>query len=63
MPIVQITTDRLPQADRSRGCLVNVTPEKAQSLIAQGFAKLVEEAPQDDKPKRGRPRKRVKADE
>jgi hypothetical protein len=38
-----ITTDRLPQADRQRGAMLEVTPEKGASLIAQGFAVAVAE--------------------
>ena len=38
-----ITTDRLPQSDRQRGAMLEVTPEKGASLIAQGFAIAVAE--------------------
>lgn len=38
-----ITTDRLPQPDRKRGALLDVSPEKGASLIAQGFAMAVAE--------------------
>jgi len=39
-----ITTDRLPQPDRQRGALLDVSDEKGASLIAQGFARAVEDA-------------------
>lgn len=39
-----ITTDRLPQPDRQRGAILDVSPEKGASLIAQGFATEIKEA-------------------
>jgi hypothetical protein len=39
-----ITTDRLPQPDRQRGALLDVSDAKGASLIAQGFARAVEDA-------------------
>jgi hypothetical protein len=41
MAKVEITTDRLPA--RPMGAVIEVTDEKAASLVAQGFAKLIEE--------------------
>lgn len=38
-----IITDRLPQPDRHRGAILDVSPEKGASLIAQGFAKAIED--------------------
>ena len=47
MTKIQITTDRLPQPDRRKGAILEVSAEKAASLQAQGFAKIIEEtAPQ-----------------
>jgi hypothetical protein len=54
---VRIITNRLPQPDRRAGAVIDVSPEKAASMIAQGFAEAVEAQPEADKPKRGRPRK------
>lgn len=45
-----ITTDRLPQPDRKRGALLDVSDEKGASLIAQGFARAVEDAKSADAP-------------
>ena len=42
---IRITTDRLPQPDRHKGAEIDVSDEKAASLIAQGFAEAVEAAP------------------
>lgn len=44
MTTIRITTDRLPQPHRRKGAILTVTPEKAASLVAQGFAVIVEEA-------------------
>ncbi len=41
MAKVEITTTRLPT--RPLGAVVEVSDEKAASLVAQGFAKLIEE--------------------
>lgn len=38
-----ITTDRLPQPARQRGAMLDVSDEKGASLIAQGFARAVED--------------------
>lgn len=43
MTTIKITTDRLPQPDRHKGAILDVTPEKAASMVAQGFAVIVEE--------------------
>lgn len=43
MPLIKITTDRLPQPDRQRGAVLDVTPEKAASMVAQGFAEIVKD--------------------
>ena len=43
MPKIRITTDRLPQPERHRGAVLDVSDEKAASLISQGFAELVEQ--------------------
>jgi hypothetical protein len=45
-----ITTDRLPQPDRKRGAMLDVSPEKGASLIAQGFARAVEDTKPADAP-------------
>ena len=42
---IRITTDRLPQPERHKGAEIDVSDEKAASLIAQGFAEAVEAAP------------------
>lgn len=57
MPKVKITTSRLPQPERHLGAVLDVSDEKAASMVAQGFAEIIEE-----KPKRGRPKK-VRIDE
>jgi len=44
MTRIRITTDRLPQPDRRKGAELDVTPEKAASLVAQGFAEILEPA-------------------
>jgi hypothetical protein len=41
MTKIRITTDRLPQPDRRRGAMLDVTPEKAASLQARGFAEIM----------------------
>lgn len=38
-----ITTDRLPQPERQRGCILEIDEERGLSLIGQGFAVAVEE--------------------
>lgn len=38
-----ITTDRLPQPDRHRGAILDVSDEKGASLIAQNFAVAIED--------------------
>lgn len=38
-----IITDRLPQPDRQRGAVLDVSDEKGASLIAQGFARAIED--------------------
>ena len=45
MPKIEITTDRLPQPERAKGAVLEVTEEKAASLVAQGFAKILADAP------------------
>jgi hypothetical protein len=41
-----ITTDRLPQPERQRGCILEIDDERGLSLIGQGFAVALEdEAP------------------
>jgi hypothetical protein len=42
---IRITTDRLPQPERHKGAEIDVSPEKAASMIAQGFAEAAESAP------------------
>lgn len=49
-----ITTDRLPQPDRQRGAILDVSPEKGASLIAQGFATAIEEPAPAPAPRRVR---------
>lgn len=51
---IRITTDRLPQPDRHKGAEIDVSPEKAASLIAQGFAEMVEAAAVAPAPSRRR---------
>lgn len=51
---IRITTDRLPQPDRHKGAEIDVSPEKAASLIAQGFAEMVEATPVAPAPARRR---------
>lgn len=41
MTKIRITTDRLPQPDRRKGAVLDVTPEKAASLQARGFAEIL----------------------
>ena len=41
---IRITTDRLPQPERHRGAVLDVSADKGASLIAQGFAEAVDEA-------------------
>lgn len=38
-----ITTDRLPQPERQRGCILEIDDERGLSLIGQGFAVAVED--------------------
>ena len=60
MTKIKITTDRLPQPERQKGAELDVTEEKAASLVAQGFAEII--GPREvaePKRKRGRPRKEV----
>lgn len=45
MTTIRITTDRLPQPDRRKGAVLEVTPEKAASMAAQGFAEIISETP------------------
>lgn len=44
MTQIKITTDRLPQPARHKGAILVVSPEKAASMVAQGFAVIVAEA-------------------
>jgi len=58
MAKIKITTDRLPQPERHKGAVLDVTPEKAASMVAQGFAEIIEQEKVDaPKRKRGRPKK------
>jgi len=58
MTQIKITTDRLPQPERHKGAVLDVTPEKAASMAAQGFAEIIEqEVIEASKRKRGRPKK------
>ena len=58
MTKIKITTDRLPQPERHKGAVLDVTPEKAASMVAQGFAEIIEQEKVDaPKRKRGRPKK------
>lgn len=58
MTKIKITTDRLPQPDRQKGAVLDVTPGKAASMVAQGFAEIIEQEKVDaPKRKRGRPKK------
>jgi hypothetical protein len=41
---IRITTDRLPQPERHRGAVLDVSAESGASLIEQGFAEAVDEA-------------------
>lgn len=38
-----ITTDRLPQPERQRGCILEIDEERGLSLIEQGFAVAIED--------------------
>ena len=51
MTKVKIITSRIPTRPLNSVC--DVSDEKAQSLVAQGFGEIVDEP----KPKRGRPKK------
>ena len=51
MTKVKIITSRIPSRPLNSVC--DVSDEKAQSLVAQGFGEIVDEP----KPKRGRPKK------
>ena len=42
---IRITTDRLPQPERHKGAELDVTPEKAAAMVAQGFAVILSAAP------------------
>lgn len=58
MTKIRITTDRLPQTERHKGAVLDVTAEKAASMVAQGFAEIIEEEKTEaPKKKRGRPKK------
>ena len=60
MTKIKITTDRLPQPERQKGAVLDVTEEKAASLVAQGFAEVFGPSEvAEPKRKRGRPRKEV----
>jgi len=50
---IRITTDRLPQPERHKGAEIDVSDEKAASMIAQGFAEAVEAAPAPTRRRRG----------
>jgi hypothetical protein len=39
-----IITDRLPQPERQRGCILEIDEERGLSLIEQGFAKALDDA-------------------
>ena len=39
---IRITTDRLPQPGRHKGAEIDVQPEKAASMVAQGFAVIID---------------------
>lgn len=54
MPLIKITTDRLPQPNRQRGAVLGVTPEKAASMVAQGFAEIIKD-PTTPKPEQPAP--------
>ena len=45
MTKIRIITDRLPQPGRHKGAELEVTPEKAASMVAQGFAEILSSAP------------------
>ena len=46
---IEIITDRLPQPERHMGAVLEVSEDRALSLIEQGFARLVA-APAEEKP-------------
>jgi hypothetical protein len=54
MTKIRITTNRLPQPERHAGAILDVPPENAASLVAQGFAVILEEAAPEVKRPRGR---------
>lgn len=47
---IRIITDRLPQPDRHKGAILDVTAEKAASMVAQGFAEIIAAAPVGEPP-------------
>jgi len=58
MTKIKITTDRLPQPERHKGAVLDVTADKAASMVAQGFAEIIEQEKVDaPKRKRGRQKK------
>lgn len=50
MTKIRITTNRLPQPERHKGAVLDVTAEKAASLVAQGFAEIIEETRRAERP-------------
>ncbi len=47
---IRITTDRLPQPERHKGAEIDVTPEKAAAMVAQGFAVILDVTPAAPEP-------------
>lgn len=45
MTQIRITTNRLPQPERHKGAVLEVSPEKAAAMVAQGFAEIISAAP------------------
>lgn len=54
MTTIRITTDRLPQPERHKGAVLEVSPEKAASMVEQGFAEILSDAPAAPAPRRRR---------
>jgi hypothetical protein len=48
MTQIRITTNRLPQPERHKGAVLEVSPEKAAAMVAQGFAEILSDAPAAD---------------
>lgn len=63
MTRIRITTDRLPQPGRHKGAELDVSPEKAASMVAQGFAEIIPAAAAPEAPVGMRRRRVAEASE